>query len=110
MPPCPGIIFPLSFTSAIRLNLDSIRSPIVPKTPTIKAAIEKAGVTKYWSPLANTYNKIPMVEKQNPDLDAYVTQLAAQGLFKLIREEEAKIRKDPMAQVTDLLRRVFGGR
>ena len=33
MPPCPGIIFPLSFTPAMRLNLDSIKSPIVPTTP-----------------------------------------------------------------------------
>ena len=37
MPPCPGIIVPLSFTFAIRLNLDSIKSPMVPKIPTISA-------------------------------------------------------------------------
>jgi hypothetical protein len=41
-------------------------------------------------------------------LDAYVTQLAAQGLFKLIREEEAKIRKDPALRLSDLLKKVFG--
>jgi hypothetical protein len=76
--------------------------------PTVKAAIEKVGVTKYWTPLANTYNKIPLVEKQNPDLDAYVTQLAAQGLFKLIREEESKIRKDPALRMSELLKKVFG--
>jgi len=76
--------------------------------PTVKAAIEKVGVTKYWTPLANTYNKIPLVEKQNPDLDAYVTQLAAQGLFKLIRDEEAKIRKDPAMRMSELLKKVFG--
>ena len=36
-PPCPGIIAPLSFTLAILLNLDSIKSPIVPNIPTIRA-------------------------------------------------------------------------
>ena len=41
MPPCPGIIFPLSLTPAIRLNLDSIKSPIVPMIPTIKAMIHQ---------------------------------------------------------------------
>lgn len=76
--------------------------------PTVKNAIEKVEVTKYWNPLVTTYNKIPFVEKQNPDLDSYVTQLAAQGLFKLVREEEAKIRKDPVARVTDILKKVFG--
>ena len=39
MPPCPGIIFPLSLTPAILLNLDSIKSPKVPKTLAIKAII-----------------------------------------------------------------------
>ena len=76
--------------------------------PTVKSAIEKVNVTKYWNPLVTTYNKIPFVEKQNPDLDSYVTNLAAQGLFKLVRDEEMKIRRDPVARVTDILKRVFG--
>ena len=76
--------------------------------PTVKNAITKVEVTKYWNPLVTTYNKIPFVEKQNPDLDSYVTNLAAQGLFKLVREEEAKIRKDPLARATDILKKVFG--
>ena len=76
--------------------------------PTVKNAITKVEVTKYWTPLATTYNKIPFVEKQNPDLDSYVTNLAAQGLFKLVRDEEAKIRKDPLTRATDILKKVFG--
>jgi hypothetical protein len=76
--------------------------------PTVKNAIEKVNVTKYWNPLITTYNKIPFVEKQNPDLDSYVTHLAAQGLFKLVRDEEMKIRRDPVARVNDILKRVFG--
>lgn len=78
--------------------------------PTVKKAIEKVEVTKYWTPLVNTYNKIPMVEKQNPDLEIYVTQLAVQGLFKLIKNEEASIRKDPAARVNDILKKVFGSK
>jgi hypothetical protein len=98
-----------SDTSATQfLRENTYNSLVETFKPTVKAAIEKVGVTKYWTPLANTYNKIPLVEKQNPDLDAYVTQLAAQGLFKLIREEEAKIRKDPAMRVSELLKKVFG--
>jgi len=77
-------------------------------TPIVKAAIDKVEVTKYWNPIITKYNKIPFVQKQNPDLTAYVTQKAMAGLFLLIAEEELKIRKDPAARVTDILKSVFG--
>lgn len=77
-------------------------------TPIVKAAIDKVEVTKYWNPIITKYNKIPMVKKQNPDLTAYVTEKAMAGLFMLLAEEELKIRKDPMARVNDILKRVFG--
>lgn len=77
-------------------------------TPVVQNAINKVELTKYWSPIINNYNKVPFVEKQNPDLTAYVTEKAMEGLFKLISEEELKIRKDPVARVTDILKRVFG--
>lgn len=76
--------------------------------PVVQAAIDKVELTKYWSPIISQYNKIPLVEKQNPDLTAYVTERAMAGLFKLIADEELKIRKDPAARVNDILKRVFG--
>jgi hypothetical protein len=76
--------------------------------PIVQQAIDKVQLTKYWNPIITTYNKIPLVEKQNPDLTAYVTERAMAGLFKLLADEELKIRKDPVAQVTDLLKKVFG--
>jgi hypothetical protein len=76
--------------------------------PVVKNAISKVEVTKYWNPVINTYNKIPFIEKQNPDLEDYVTTKAMDGLFLMLEKEEAKIRKDPMARVTDILKRVFG--
>jgi hypothetical protein len=51
---------------------------------------------------------MPMVQKVNPNLEEYVTERALQGLFKLLAEEEGKIRKDPAARVSDLLKKVFG--
>ena len=48
-----------------------------------------------------------MVKKVNPDLEDYVTQRALDGLFHMIAKEEAKIRKDPLARTTEILKRVF---
>lgn len=77
-------------------------------SPVVTNAINKVKVTSYWSPLVNTYNLIPGVKKQNPDLNNYVTDKAINGLMTLIAQEETKIRKDPMARVTDILKKVFG--
>lgn len=76
--------------------------------PIVKNATNKVQLTKYWTPLATSYNKVPLVQKVNPDLNAYVTDRAIQGLFKLIADEELKIRKNPAARVSDLLKKVFG--
>ncbi|MFM2207160.1 MAG: hypothetical protein RL213_1135 [Bacteroidota bacterium] len=78
--------------------------------PVVKASLEKVQITKYWKPLMTKYNKLNIGKKVNPNLDAYVTEKAIDGLFKLIAQEEAKIRKDPVAQVTDILKLVFGGK
>lgn len=76
--------------------------------PIVKEAINTVKVTSYWNPLVTTYNKLPGVKKQNPDLDKYVTNKAINGLMLLISDEEIKIRKDPAARVSDLLKKVFG--
>lgn len=76
--------------------------------PIVKNALQKVEITKYWSPLITTYNKTPGVQKMNPDLEEYVTNKALDGLFKMIEQEELKIRKDPAARITDLLKKVFG--
>ena len=78
--------------------------------PVVKEAIKKVDVTNYWNPLVTAYNKLPGVKKQNPDLDDYVTNKAINGLMVLIADEEIKIRKDPAARVTELLKKVFGNK
>ena len=51
--------------------------------------------------------KIPLVDDVDPDLENYATQKALDGLFFLIANEEKKIREDPVARTTDLLKKVF---
>ncbi len=77
--------------------------------PVIEASLEKVNATKYWSQVFNVYNKLPTTyNKVNPDLSAYVTERALAGVFLYIAEEETRIRQNPAAQVTDLLKKVFG--
>jgi hypothetical protein len=77
--------------------------------PVIKTSLDQVGATKYWADIFNTYNKLPTTfKKVNPDLPDYVTERALNGLFVTIAQEEAKIRLNPEARVTDLLQKVFG--
>ena len=79
-------------------------------SPIAKASMDKVELTKQWSPLADLYNKSTILtgkEKVNSDLDEYVTNKAIDGLFTLMAQEENKIRKDPTARVTDILKKVF---
>lgn len=77
-------------------------------SPVIKTALDKADATRLWAGLINTYNQIPFVSKQNPDLTAYVTDKAISGLFTMIAKEEMQIRQNPQARTTELLQKVFG--
>lgn len=76
--------------------------------PVVEESLVKVDATKYWKDVFTSYNKVPFVKKVNPDLTAYVTDKALEGLFYQVALEEAKIRKDPAARVTDILKKVFG--
>jgi hypothetical protein len=76
--------------------------------PIIKTSLDNVNATRYWSDLITIYNKLPMVKKMNSNLPQYVTQKAIDGLFIMIAKEEFKIRKDPVARTSELLKKVFG--
>lgn len=75
--------------------------------PVINAALKKVDATKYWTDVFSMYNKFSSTPV-NTDLSAYVTERAIAGIFHEVGLEEQKIRKDPAARVTDLLKTVFG--
>ncbi|MHC1704111.1 MAG: DUF4197 domain-containing protein [Tenuifilaceae bacterium] len=78
--------------------------------PIVKDAISKVQVTKYWGNVASSYNKLSKLsggKAVNPDLEAYITGKAIDGLFILIAKEEKQIRENPAARVTDLLKKIF---
>lgn len=79
--------------------------------PIVSRATQSAEVTRYHKNLtANIGTLGGLVGVAPVDLDQYITGKATDGLFTLIAEEERKIRRDPVARTTDLLRQVFGQR
>lgn len=91
--------------------------------PIVKVATEKAGVTAAYKQMAD---KVQLGSSSGlgksfgstlgalgykttpPDLDTYVTDKAIDGLFKMVADEEKRIRENPVARSTDLLKQVFG--
>jgi hypothetical protein len=51
-----------------------------------------------------------LIDTKSVDLDEYVTDKALDGLFTMVAQEEARIREDPVARSTDLLKKVFGSK
>jgi len=84
---------------------------VIAFAPVVKEATTKVQLTAYWNPIITRYNSAMTLsggQKLDPDLDAYITQKAIDGLFYLVETEENKIRKDPIARVSDILVKVFG--
>ena len=75
--------------------------------PLVHQAMEEVGVTQQYHSLQSGAKAIPFLSEWLVDLDDYVTSQALDGLFFLVAEEEAKIRQDPAARVTDVLQKVF---
>lgn len=75
--------------------------------PEVSAAMDTVGVTLSFKRMMDKARSIPFLKDESVDLDHYVTTKALDGLFLMVSHEEMKIRKDPAARVTDLIRKVF---
>jgi hypothetical protein len=84
-------------------RLEAVFRPIIHKT------MGEVGVTQRYQELSKPIENLPFAEGTVPDLDGYVTDGALDGLFHMLGEEEKKIRQNPAARGTDLLKKVFGG-
>lgn len=75
--------------------------------PVIERSLKNVNATKYWDDVFSIYNKFSKTPV-NTDLTAYVTDKALSGLFYHIGLQEQQIRKNPVARVTEILKKVFG--
>ncbi|MEN8264755.1 MAG: DUF4197 domain-containing protein [Nitrospirota bacterium] len=75
--------------------------------PVISSSMDKVGVARLYKDMMGKYTSLPFMKELSFDLDRYITDKALAGLFHMVAQEEIKIRTDPAARVTDLLKKVF---
>ncbi len=75
--------------------------------PSIQESMNEVGVTRMYNDLVGRYQSIPFAKSLTFDLEGYVVGKALDGLFRVVGDEERKIRTNPAARVTDLLQQVF---
>ncbi|MBN1356011.1 DUF4197 domain-containing protein [bacterium] len=76
--------------------------------PKVIETMARVGVTRQYRELSGLVNTLPGAGGILPDIDDYVTRGALDGVFHYVAKEERKIREDPAARTTDLLKKVFG--
>jgi hypothetical protein len=92
--------------------MDATTAALVNKfRPIVDKAVQDVELTKYWTPLVNAYNTATILtggQYVDPDLTQYVTERAIQGLFVYVEKEEQNIRANPVARISEILKKVFG--
>jgi len=76
--------------------------------PVVRSSMEQVGLVRLYDRFVGELARFPLIPRPRLDLDAHVTEGALDGLFFVLAQEEARIRQDPAARTTELLRRVFG--
>lgn len=80
--------------------------------PIIETSMNEVGVTRSYKEMMDKYEILPfaqtVIKEEYVDIDHYVTTKAVDGLFYVVGQEEKKIRTDPAARITELLKTVFG--
>jgi hypothetical protein len=75
--------------------------------PVIQASLDKVNAREYWRSAVGAYNKLPLTNDVNTELDDHVTTMALQGMFGLVAVKEKDIRSDVKFRTSDLLKKVF---
>lgn len=78
--------------------------------PIVAERLQQVQGLALYRDIAASWNRLPGVEPLEADLDTFLTEKALDGLFSVIAAEEQRIRNDPVARTTEILRQVFGGR
>lgn len=76
--------------------------------PIVKSATEKVKLAQQYNKFAEMGNKYGLVKKEDANLEQYVTQKTLDGVYLMMAQEEAAIRKDPIGQASSLIKKVFG--
>ena len=77
--------------------------------PIVDKSLSEVGAVQALNAVMDKYGDIPFVKSVKPDLTGHVVQKGMDGIFYYLAKQEAQIRKDPLKQTTELLKKVFGG-
>ena len=116
IPPCRSVsVVRVFLKSTDTAATDFFREKTTPQLtvlfkPPVAKVMGESGVTKQFKDFFAQISKIPFLKVEKLDLETYVVDRALFGLFYVLGEEETKIRRDPAARVTAILKEVFGGR
>ena len=112
-----NILFGADNAATVYLKDKTYQSLVSAYSPKIEASLSKVGASQAWTALADPYNKfansaagklVKDAKPINPDLGAYVTEKALDGLFFKVKDEEKNIRDNLSARGSQLLQKVFG--
>lgn len=78
--------------------------------PNVEQVMDQVGVNRQYNDLIGRYKSVPFAKSIAFDVNQYVTEKATDGIFFVVAQEEKKIRTNPAARVSDLLKEVFGSR
>ena len=78
--------------------------------PSVTNVMDQVGVNRQYNDLIGKYKDVPFSRSVTFDVNQYVTEKSTDGIFFVVGQEEKKIRTNPAARVTDLLKEVFGSR
>jgi Protein of unknown function (DUF4197) len=76
--------------------------------PIIGRTTEKVKLGETYDALAKKAVTLGVLKPEDASLQSYVTDKTLDGLFLMMAQEERAIRKDPLGQASNLLKRVFG--
>ena len=116
-----GILFGGDYAATSYLKEKTSADLLAAFAPKVKNSLGKPLVanlstTQSWNALTSAFNKVAAspvgiyggMKPVNVNLEDYVTQKALDALFLKVGEEEKKIRENPVARITAILKRVFG--
>ncbi len=96
-------------TSVTNFFTEKTRAPLGVKfLPVVTKATEKVGVAEKYNQVAGRIANLGLVNKEDANIQQYVTGKSLDGLYFMIGEEEKKIRRDPAGTGSAILKKVFG--
>lgn len=95
--------------AATRFFAEKTRAPLTEKfLPIVTRATEKVSLADKYNAVAGQAAGFGLMQKEDANVQQYVTRKALDGMYLMIGEEEKKLRADPVAAGSDILKKVFG--